>query len=408
MTGVKKPKLFYGYVVVVAVVSIMTIAWGANRTFGVFLEPVLDEFGWTRAGISGAFTICMFVMGLLSIVAGRLTDKFGPRIVTITCGLFLGLGYVLSSQISNMWQLYLYYGLIVGMGMSGAFAPLISIVTRWFVKRRALMSGIVVAGPAFGIMVMPLVSSLLITSYGWRASYIIMGSVVLVVLVIAAFFLRRDPGEVGLLPYGADEAKTDDLDLQEVGFSLREAVRTRQFWLLSLLSFFALFLMNIVVVHIVIHATGLGIPATAAAGILSVAAGVSIPGRIIVGGIADKIGNLRTLVVCYILGSVAFLLLLVATELWLLYLFAIIFGLGWWASSAIMAPITAELFGLKSMGTVFACINFATAIGGAVGPVLVGYMFDVTGSYQLAFIMCIVVTIIAIITTISLKPIRKM
>ena len=270
------------------------------------------------------------------------------------------------------------------------------------------MSGIIVAGPAFGIMVMPLVSSLLITSYGWRASYIIMGSVVLVVLVIAAFFLRRDPGEMGLLPYGADEAKTDDLDLQEVGFSLREAVCTRQFWLLSLLSFLALFLMNIVVVHIVIHATGLGIPATAAAGILSVAAGVSIPGRIIVGGIADKIGNLRTLVACYILGSVAFLVLMVAGELWLLYLFAVIFGLGWWASSAIMAPITAELFGLKSMGTVFACINFATAVGGAIGPVLVGYMFDVTGSYQLAFIMCIVVTIIAIITTISLKPIRKM
>ena len=268
------------------------------------------------------------------------------------------------------------------------------------------MSGILVAGPALGIAVMPLVASLLITSYGWRISYIVLGSIVLAVLVIAALFLRRDPGEMGLLPYGKDEAEANGLDLQAEGFSFQEAVCTRQFWLFSLVSFCGFFLMNVVVVHVVIHATGLGIPATAAAGILSVAAGVSIPGRIIVGGVADKIGNLKTLVICYSIGAVAFLLLLAARELWMLYLFAVIFGLGWWASSAVMAPVTAELFGLKSHGTILACTNFTAAIGGAAGPVLVGHIFDVTGSYQLAFIMCIAIAVIAIVTTMSLKLIR--
>ena len=178
----RKPRLFYGYIVVAAAVVIMTIAWGANRTFGVFLEPMLDEFGWTRAGISGAYTLAMIITGAGAIIAGRLTEKFGPRVVTIGCGLFLGLGYMLVSRVGAIWQLYLFYGVVAGIGLSGAWTPIMSTVVRWFTKRRALMSGILIAGPALGIVVMPLVSSLLIPTYGWRISYIILGSVVLAVM----------------------------------------------------------------------------------------------------------------------------------------------------------------------------------------------------------------------------------
>ncbi len=400
----RRSEFFYGYIVVAAAVSIMTVAVGANRTFGVFLEPVMDEFGWTRAGISGAFTLCMVIMGSLSIVAGRLTDKIGPRLVLVTCALFLGLGYLLMSQISTIWQLYLFYGVLTGVGLSGIRTPLLSVVARWFVKRRSLMSGIVSAGSALGIVVMPLVSSLLITDCGWRTSYIILGSVVLTIIVAAALFLKRAPGEMGLPPYGADEAKTQGLNLQTEGLSSGKAIGTRQFWLFSLMSFCSLFFMNVVVVHIVFHAIGLGIPATAAASILSVGAGVSIPGRIIIGIVADRIGNKPALVVCCVTGLVASLLLLVARELWMLYLFALIFGLGWWASGTMMAPLTADLFGLKAHGAILACVTFAAAIGGAVGPVLAGHIFDVTGSYQLAFIMCIAITVIAIVALTFLKP----
>ncbi len=407
MTGDKKNKLFYGYVVVAAAVFIMMIAWGSNRTFGVFLEPMLNEFGWTRAGISGAFTLSMIIMGLFAIAAGRLTDRFGPRVVLIGCAFFLGLGYLLVSQVGAIWQLYLFYGVITGIGMSGAFAPLLSMVPRWFVKRRALMSGIVVAGPALGIMVMPLAFTLLISTYGWRTSYLILGSVVLVLIVLAALFLRRDPGQMGLMLYGADEGKAGSMDLQAAGLSLGEAVRTRQFWLLSVVSFSDFFLMNVITVHIVIYTIGLGIPATAAASVLSVAAGVSIPARVIIGGVADRIGNKPAFMICFITSVAAFLLLLVARELWILYLFAAIFGFGLWSSGAIMAPITAELFGLKSHGTILACTSFASAVGGAVGPVLVGYIFDVTGSYQLGFILCLLVTIVGITALISLRPISK-
>ena len=126
LIGDKKPKLFYGYIVVAAATSIMTLVWGANRSFGVFLEPMLSEFGWTRAGISGAYTLCMVITGILTIPAGRLSDRFGPRVVLIGSGLLLGLGYILTSQVGGIWQLYLFYGGIVGVGMSGCFAPVMS------------------------------------------------------------------------------------------------------------------------------------------------------------------------------------------------------------------------------------------------------------------------------------------
>ncbi|MFC1937989.1 MFS transporter, partial [Chloroflexota bacterium] len=133
-----KPRIFYGYIIIAAAFCIIGLNMGTNRSFGVFLEPVLSEFGWSRAVISGAFTLCLVVSGLLAIVAGRLTDRFGPRLVVIVCALFMGSGYLLMSQVSNIWQLYLFYGVLGGIGMSGFMAPLSSLVARWFVKRRSL------------------------------------------------------------------------------------------------------------------------------------------------------------------------------------------------------------------------------------------------------------------------------
>ncbi|MFC1937845.1 MFS transporter [Chloroflexota bacterium] len=403
MTGNKKSRLFYGYVVMAAAFTIMTLTMGANRSFGVFLDPMLSEFGWTRAGISGAFTMGMLVMGSLGIVAGRLIDRIGPRTVLIGCGMFSGLGYILTSRVDNMWQLYLFYGLIVGAGMSG-ISPLVSLVARWFVKRRSLMAGILTAGLALGVSVVPLITSSLIAAYGWRVSYIILGAVVMVSVVLAAQLLRRDPGQMGLRPYGADEVKEESLASQTEGLSLAEAVRTGQFWMLSLVSFCHFFLINVVVVHIVIHAIGLGISATVAASVMSIGAAVSIPGRIMAGAVADRIGNKRAMAILYLGGFLSFILLLFARELWLLYLFSIIFGLSGWATGAMKPALTAELFGLRAHGTIIACTGLATTIGGAVGPVLAGYLYDVSGSYQSTFLICIVVSIIAVVATVCLKP----
>ena len=208
----EKPRIFYGYVVVAAAFVIMTVAWGANRTFGVFLDPMVREFGWTRAGFSGAFTLGMINLGLISLLAGRLADKIGPRTLLIACSLFLGIGYALSSQIETLWHLYLFYGVFTGIGMSGAWAPIMSVVTRWFVKNRSLMSGLIAAGPAIGIAVLPPLFSLFIQLFGWRVSFLLLGALSFLIIFLGALFLKRDPAEIGASPYGAGENSASGKD----------------------------------------------------------------------------------------------------------------------------------------------------------------------------------------------------
>jgi len=342
--------------------------------------------------------------GLLGIVTGRLNDRFGPRLVLATCGFFLGLGYLLMSWISAVWQLYLFYGVIVAVGMSGFTVPMLSTVTRWFTTRRGLMTGITTAGPAVGIAVVPPLASWLISLYGWRTSYIIIGAVTLVLIILLAQLLRRAPGQMGLLPYGENETEQKTTGLEVTGFSLRQVISLKQFWVLCLISFGNFFNINVVMVHIVIHATDLGITPTIAATLLSVTAAISIMGRIMMGVVADRIGNRLTLVIGFGLVVIAFLWLLAAEELWALYLFAVLFGVGGWTLAPVMSPMVAELFGIRSHGAIYGVTNFVSNIGGALGAILAGYIFDVMNSYNLAFLICAIIGVTGIILTILIRP----
>jgi len=320
------------------------------------------------------------------------------------CGFFLGIGYLLMSQIGAIWQLYLFYGVIIGIGMSGGFVPLVSTVSRWFVKRRGTMTGLVVSGIGVGTTIMPPAVSWLISNYGWRTSYIIVGIIALVFTILAAQFLRRDPGQMGQLPFGESKAEQESLNLKPRGFSLRQAIHTSQFWLLCAIFLCFAFCEQVMMVHIVPHATDLEISAASAASILAIIGGASVVGRIIMGSASDKIGNKSALIICCIMLSVALFWLLATKELWMFYLFAAIFGftLGGWAP--LISLLVAELFGLSSLGTILGIVVFVIGIGEAIGPVMAGHIFDITGSYQLAFLIFAAVSIVAIILTTALKP----
>jgi len=204
-----QPRFFYGYVIVLAAFCSTVVVWGIFYSFGIFFEPILTEFGWSRAVTSGAYSLCMALHGLLAIGMGRLNDRFGPRLIITACGLFFGLGHLLMSQINAAWQLYLFYGVIVSIGLSASFVPITSTVARWFVKRRGMMTGVVVAGIGLGTMFIPPLVSQLISIYGWRTSYIIVGVAALVLVTLAAQFLKRTPEQIGLSPYGKDEVKQE-------------------------------------------------------------------------------------------------------------------------------------------------------------------------------------------------------
>jgi MFS family permease len=402
-----RKKIFYGYVVVGAAFSIMSISWGAQRTFGVFLDPLLNDFGCTRAQLSGAFTLGMIVMGVLNILAGRWTDQIGPRPVLIACSLFLGAGYMLVSQARSIGEFYFYYGLIIGIGMSGTWVPLMSTVSRWFITKRSLMSGMLATGPPVAIMVMPFVASFLITQYGWRVSYVILGVGLLVVVFSAALFLRRDPAVMGTVPYGFEQESQGGIDVQNRGVSFREALPTRQFWILCFLSFCDAFLINVIVVHIIPHARDLGGAPTASAGVLSLAAGVSIFGRIFMGWVADRFSNRWALLICLMISVVAFVILLFARGLWMLYLFSVFYGIGLWATGSIMPPLVADYFGLKSHGSIYSCTALAGTIGGGVGPILIGFTFDLAKNYRPGFLLCFGISLMALIAILFLKPLHR-
>ena len=397
-------RFFYGYVVVVIAFFVMVVSWGIYNAFGVFFKPLQAEFGWSSAMTSGAFSLSMIIYGVMGIAVGGLNDRFGPRIVMTACGILLGLGYLLTSQISALWQIYLFFGVIAGIGLSGVWVPQLSTVARWFVRRRSLMSGIVVAGVGVGQLVGPLVISHLIMTYDWRLSYIILGSIILVVMVFAAQFMRRDPARMGQLPYGENEVSRQELTSEGKSFSLREAVHTSQFWIAITMFFCYGFCAFGITVHIVPHIIDLGISPVVAATVLATMGGTSILGTYVMGGLGDKIGNRQVCAIGFILMAVSLFGLVLSREAWMLYLFVSIIGLGVGGMGAVESPMVAWLFGLRFHGLIYGVAHLGFTAGAAIGPFLMGYIFDITSGYGAALLTYAAIAIAGLILSVVLRP----
>jgi MFS family permease len=380
---------------------------GTLFTFGIFFKPILSDFGWTRALTSGAFSVLMIVYGLLCIVVGRITDRFGPRIVVTTCGVLIGIGYLLMSQTSAVWQLYLFYGVIIGAGISGSYIPQVSTVAKWFVKRRGLMTGVAMSGISAGAIVMPPVADWLLSNYGWRTSYVVLGLIFFAVNVLAAQFLQRDSSQKLKLLNDQNEVLGESVNLNVKGFTLKEAMLTRQFWLLCVAYFsYGLFL-GAVMVHVVPHATELGIPSTVAAYIIAISGGLSIVGRLTIGGASDRIGIRSALLISFTLATAALFWLLLAKQTWMFFLFAAVLGLGWGGIATTISPSVAELFGLSSHGVIFGVFALSNFIGGALGPFFAGGVFDIAGSYDWAFLASTLVSILGLVSAVLLRLTKK-
>ncbi len=391
---------FYGYTIVTSVFFILMTAFVAVDIYGVFFEPLIKEFNWSRTIISGASALNQLAFGIFCVISARICEKFNPRVVVSIYGVILCMSYLLMSQINSIWQLYLYYGLLVSFSTSIYVANL-SIVARWFDKRRGLMTGVAFSGLALAAVAGPSLANWLISAYDWRWALIVLGIGSLVIMVLAAQFLRRDPRQMGQLPDGTSVVGQQPPVI--TGLSLQEALRTRQLWLMGGMYFIFLFCLLIVLVHIVIHAIGLGISATNATNILVVYGLVSIASVNLMGLCGDKFGRRLMFVISFLLMAISFVWLLAANEVWELYLFAAIFGLAYGGVQVLFSPLVAELFGLKSHGVILGAASFGGSIGATLGPLFAGYMFDVTGSYSLTFIVCIVLSVVAVVLTLLLK-----
>ena len=374
----------------------MMMIWGTFNAFGVFFEPFIKEFGWTRAVTSGASALNTMIFGILCIFSAGLSERFGPRWVMTLCGIILGFGYFLMARLTSAWELYLYFGVFVAIGMS-PYIPLLSLVPQWFTTNRGRMNAIVLSGMGLGIMIVPPIASYLISLWQWRSSYLVISISTLMVMVAASQFLRGVPNP--LLNGNECRPAIGLAHQRNEGLTLREAICTRQFVLLCLLYFSFLFCLVTITVHLVIHAIGLDIPATRAALSLSLIGGACIAGMNVMGNIADRFSNKVGLGISYSLMGLSLVWLIPSHSEWSLYLFSIAFGFAYGGIQVLFSPLVAELFGTRSHGVILATGALVGSIGAAVGPIVAGYIFDSLGSYSLAFILCAMLAFTGLVST---------
>jgi MFS family permease len=400
---VPRARFYYGYVIVLCSFFILLVVLGTHYSFGIFFTPLLQEFGWSRTAVSITYSIATLVSGSFSILAGKLTDSYGPRWVVLGGGLVLSLGCLLMYFAHALWQIYIFVGLCVGLGFGASFTPLLSTVSRWFTQQRGLMTGIVVAGVSCGTILFPFLINRFISAYSWRLAFVFVGLTVLAVIVPASLFLKRDPSRIGMPAQGEKADLAARNIVREKGTTLKESAHTVRFWVICSIYVLHGFCLQGVMAHIVPHAVNLGISAGSAATILSCMGLGSLVGRIIMSSFSDRMGTRPSLIFNLSVMLIAVVWLPLAGEVWMLYLSAAVFGFGYGGMVGLQALISATEFGLASLGILVGIISFSVTAGGAIGPMVTGYIFDVTGSYRLAFIIYIALSLITVGLAVSLR-----
>ena len=392
-------KLFYGWVMVVAFLVIGTTIFGIRFSFGIFFKSIESEFDLTRAATSAVFSVNMVLGCVFAILGGLASDRYGPRIVLFLMGLLTGLSLLLTSQTNSMWQLFITYSLLLSMGSSAMFVVMMSTVSRWFDKKRGLALGIASSGAGLGIMVMAPFATFLISNFDWRMAFIIIGVIAWLIVFPLSRLLKKDPYEIGALPDGLDslskDKKNKEESIQPADLSLLQTLRTKTFWLITFVWLFLASNMFLVFTHLVPHVTDIGFSAGEAAAVLSLVGGLSIVGRVLMGTVSDRIGRKPTAIICALLQAGAMVWLMWSQDLWMLYLFALFYGLAYGGLGPSIAALIGDTFGLRSMGAILGALDVGFGVGGALGPAIGGLIFDATNSYFMAFLLGAVVMFIS-------------
>jgi MFS family permease len=406
MSATARGQLSTGWVAVIAGAFVVFIAGNFQYSFGVLVNPLINRFGWLRASISGTVTTRSIASSLASPLVGILSDRYGYR-KFILAGIFLvGISYLLTSRITSLWQLYLFLGAMTGIGISVFYVPIVSTVTKWFGSKSGLANGITVSGFGWAQIITPPVATYLILQYSWETALIILGTAALVLGTVAWYFIRT-PQNTGNDP-PSEPAVVDTLKANPPGtegnYTLSEVLRTPAFWILFLVLTTSSASFQMVVIHIVIAAIDTGITPEAAAFILTLSGITNTVGRLTFGGLATKIGNKTVLLLSLALQALALFFLAGAIDIRAFYIIAAVHGLSYGGVMPLIPTLIGSFFGTRSIGSIFGFVNTAYTVGGAFGPLVGGYVFDVTGSYYTAFLVAAIVMAATFLLCLLLKP----
>jgi MFS family permease len=395
---VQQPRPFDGWTIVGAAAVIVAMGLGALFSLAVFIKPIEETLGWSRTAISTIALVNWLAMGVGSFLWGILSDRFGTRVVVLAGGSLLGLGLVLSSQVGALWQLYVTFGVMVGLAAGAFYAPLTATATKWFDARRGVAVAIVSSGIGLGVLTVAPLARWLTTLYDWRISMLLLGDLAWLVVLPLALLVREQPGAPGAAAVGGTPARAAR------DMSVGDVMRAPQFWVLAVTHFACCAAHSGPIFHMVTHAIDRGVPAMAAASVLGISGLTSIAGRIGCGVLADRFGAKRVLVIGLGLQAVIVLGYLVARDVSAFVGVAVVFGIAYGGVMPLYALVTREYFGEKVMGTAYGAVFLVSTTGMGLGSFAGGWFYDQLGGYAWLFLSSAAIGLAAMLLALTFRP----
>ena len=395
-TALPRPRIFHGWLVVLAAFAVTFVGFGCAYSFSAFVEPLQRDFDASRGSVSLVFSLAGFLYFGLGVVSGPLADRIGSRRLAVTGMILTGLGLGAASVARSLFEVYAAYGLGVGLGVGCAYVPAIGAVQRWFVRRRGFASGLAVSGIGVGTLVMPPLASLLIGTLGWRGAYLALGIFAAVVGGGLALLIENDPRDRGLGPDG-DPPQSSTQPAGPEGASVREAIRSRRFISLYAACLICAFGVFVPFVHLVPYARDHGVAPASAVLLLGVIGVGSTAGRFFLGGLADRIGRERSLLLMFTGMACALAVWVVSTGVWSLAGFAFVYGVFYGGWVAVLPAVVMDYFGGRNVSGIIGILYTSVAFGTLIGPSAAGFAFDLSHSYTVPIMASAAVNIVAAI-----------
>jgi len=389
----------YQWMIIASCFVMLALGSSINFNFGIFLKPLSDEFGWARSSVSAGFSIFMITGSASAILAGAMADKFGTRRIVIAGTLMITLAMILASRLESIWEFYLLIGVVSGLGRSAFNTPILTFIQRAFTQNRGLATGLAGAGGGLGILMTAPILGHIIASYGWRVSYIVMGSAVLVLTLPAVSFIKAE--KVTDTPGGVKSTKKttyrEAAMLPEASLGVMEIMRRRPFWTILGSHASDCICHSVLLVHLVPFAIESGMPRVQAATLMSALGAGALVGRLAGGIMSDRIGPKGTLLLFLSMQTFPVPLLLFSPGLGTMYFVAIFVGIGLGGHGTLYPLVTREFYGPKRVGLLYGTFTMGASIGMASGSFFGGVLYDLAGNYSWAFLYSFTLGVISLL-----------
>jgi len=409
------PRLFYGWWIVGACFLLSILSGGIFIIgFTAFIEPIVNEFGWSYAQVSLAASLRGANVGLLAPLMGILVDRWGPRRLLFTGVILLGLSLLLLSRLTSLAMFYGVFA-IVAVGISGLSPTvMVTAVNSWFRKNAGLAIGIMSCGFSLGSLLVPTMVKI-IDTYSWRTAALIFGAVICVIGIPLSFLVRHKPEHYGYLPEGeksngkVQHESTADEEATKDDIGIKEVLRSRTFWHIGLAMMLLFLPISAVTVHVMPYLSSVGIERTHAGMVAMAMPLVSVIGRLSAGWLGDRFKRTRVATAFMLLIFLGLLFFSYASveASWLLTPFIILFGIGWGSNLPMRAALIREYFKSNSIGTIFGFLMGLSAMGAVIGPLIAGWFYDNYGSYRISWLLFACLAVIAMIIMITTPSSNK-